>query len=266
MADGCSRVYVDMGTNVGTQIRKLFEPELFTNFTEGNPSEAIFSRTFGAQRGDVCAFGFEASPRHTPRLHRLGEAYRAAGWRVTIFTETAVNSYDGKVSFFYDSRQGDSIDGGASIFNGTGGATAEVRSLDMAEWMNNEVHGRRIPPDPAYPPAILMKTDIERNDMRVLSHMLVKGALCGVTRIYGEHMEEPWLSHVREILKLGNCSLDITLEDDETGQGGMAFIDYPLPGRKEGGGGGGGGAAAAADGATRRARRRASSSRKRRRG
>ena len=29
--DGCQHVYLDMGTNTGIQIRKLYEPHLFPN-------------------------------------------------------------------------------------------------------------------------------------------------------------------------------------------------------------------------------------------
>lgn len=38
LAAMCSMVYIDMGTNIGHQIRKLYEPELYP----GNPTEALF--------------------------------------------------------------------------------------------------------------------------------------------------------------------------------------------------------------------------------
>ncbi|KAH3693858.1 hypothetical protein DPMN_081297 [Dreissena polymorpha] len=56
----CKYVYLDLGSNKGVQIRKLYEPWLY-------PGAAIipfFDTLFGkitqySRRGDVCSFGFE---------------------------------------------------------------------------------------------------------------------------------------------------------------------------------------------------------------
>ena len=53
----CTSVYLDVGTSVGTQIRKLYEPELF-------PGASVlrhFSRLFGRARCGVCAIVFAAA-------------------------------------------------------------------------------------------------------------------------------------------------------------------------------------------------------------
>ena len=66
--DGCRYVYLDVGTNVGIQIRKLFEPDLYPNAS----IHRVFNRYFGdlKQRttGGICVVGFEPNPSHTSIL------------------------------------------------------------------------------------------------------------------------------------------------------------------------------------------------------
>ena len=88
--DGCEFVYLDMGTNTGVQIRKLYEPDKFP----GAAVLPIFERYFGPAAGRnlsaVCAMGWEPNPVDTARLARLQAAYRRCGWRVKIHAETGV--------------------------------------------------------------------------------------------------------------------------------------------------------------------------------
>ena len=90
--DGCEFVYLDMGTNTGVQIRKLYEPDKFL----GAAVLPIFERYFGPAAGRnlsaVCAVGWEPNPGHTAYLARLQAAYRRCGWRVEIHTETGVGA------------------------------------------------------------------------------------------------------------------------------------------------------------------------------
>ena len=59
IADGCRWVYLDVGSNIGVQVRKLYEPHLYEN------PKAPFDRYFGKQRVSLqfrkhmCVFGFE---------------------------------------------------------------------------------------------------------------------------------------------------------------------------------------------------------------
>ena len=66
--DGCKYVYLDVGTNVGIQIRKLFEPDLYPNAS----IHQVFDRYFGniekRTRDGICAVGFEPNPSHTSIL------------------------------------------------------------------------------------------------------------------------------------------------------------------------------------------------------
>ena len=65
------------GTNIGHQIRKVYEPRLYPK----NPTEAVFARYLGPpeNRTGVCSYGFEANSLHEDRLRALEAAYAALG-------------------------------------------------------------------------------------------------------------------------------------------------------------------------------------------
>ena len=69
--DGCRFVYLDVGTNIGVQIRKLFEPELYPNAS----IHEVFNKYFGnideRTNAGVCAVGFEPNKNHTTHLKRM---------------------------------------------------------------------------------------------------------------------------------------------------------------------------------------------------
>ena len=74
MLDGCYHVYLDVGSNIGVQVRKLYEPEKYPKA----PFLKLFDKYFGSlskrrqhqpQMADtVCAVGFEPNPHHTKIL------------------------------------------------------------------------------------------------------------------------------------------------------------------------------------------------------
>jgi hypothetical protein len=232
LADGCRNVYVDMGTNIGHQIRKLYEPALYP----GNPTEPIFAKYFGEawQRDGVCAFGFEANPVHEVTLQRLERAYHAWGRRVQLFTSTAVSNTYANVTFYEDPGAEVHHQWGASLSTATLSDKEHLRavtvpSIDMACWMKQHVLARYVPPGGTLPPAVVMKSDIENHDMTVLSHLLSAGVLCDVSFVYGEHMEQHWLDAVKDILGRSNCTTDFVYLDDEGGADNL-----PLPGNYSG--------------------------------
>ena len=92
--NGCYHIYLDVGSNIGNQIRKLFEPEKYPNA----PLLAKFDQYFGpienrrisSPEGDsmVCAVGFEPNPVHALYLKELEKEYKACGWNVKMMTST----------------------------------------------------------------------------------------------------------------------------------------------------------------------------------
>ena len=192
MLDGCKHVYLDVGANIGLQVRKLFEPERFP----GALIQPVFDRYFGAdvarRRAEVCAVGFEPNLDLTSRLAELGERYTRLGWR-TSFLKAAASTRDGNVTFYRDvsfvgarnNQWGASMF--ASSFNQALGARAHraamtVPTIDLAEWMLAEVVNRRLPPEASSSesvqrPRVVMKLDIEGSEYVVLPHLLSKRVL-----------------------------------------------------------------------------------------
>ena len=65
--DGCRHVYIDMGTNIGIQIRKLYEPHLYKDAL----ILQYFSEIFQNDTSGVCSVGFEANPVHDKYLREF---------------------------------------------------------------------------------------------------------------------------------------------------------------------------------------------------
>jgi FkbM family methyltransferase len=170
---GCKNVFLDVGSNRGTHIRKLFEPSKYPSakYLE------VFDRAFGTQRTGpfnetaLCAFGFEANPRWVPRLLAIEKAYTASGWRVKFFAPSVVSNESGEATFFVTDDGKDS-DWGASLF-GSESTSKEVvvSKLDLPEMMTKIA-------DQTEPGFKLMKMDIEGAEYTVLPPLLEQGLLC----------------------------------------------------------------------------------------
>jgi hypothetical protein len=189
LADGCQWVYLDVGSNIGVQVRKLFEPE-------GYPEAEIlpfFDKMFGRDRNlpsnrkHMCVFGFEPNPKHESRLFSLEQAYSRLGFRVKFFNRTAVSTEDGTASFFAESEQ----EGGAnnywsaSLLSNVPLArntdTYTVQTMRLATWLLDEIGDRKLPQDlpmSAPKPAVFMKLDIEGAEYTVVNDLFHTGALC----------------------------------------------------------------------------------------
>ena len=86
----CKYVYVDLGTNVGVQVRKLFEPHKYPDA----PSVKVFEKYFGPatpERNAVtCVVGVEANPNHAAKLQQMEKCYNRMGWRTKIYVPRVV--------------------------------------------------------------------------------------------------------------------------------------------------------------------------------
>ena len=86
----CQHAYLDVGTNLGVQLRKLFEPERY----RGAPVLRVFHEAFGPPPWcRVCALGAEPNPLHRSRLDELERAYRGAGVPLKVLRLAAGTSH-----------------------------------------------------------------------------------------------------------------------------------------------------------------------------
>jgi len=174
---GCAMVYIDMGTNRGTQIRKLYEPYLFP----GNPIEPYFQKYFGNDRRNVCTFGFEPNPLHTKHLTALSRVYGRRGNRV-VMNFSAVSVENGHAQFYTDPAAADAHEFGAGFYVDTIRdkehlVPIQVPTIDIVEWFNTTI--------PDLSQVIVMKSDIEGHDEQTLDALFDSGLLCRVDMIYG---------------------------------------------------------------------------------
>lgn len=209
----CALVYIDMGTSVGRQLRKLYEPSLFP----GNPTEALYAEVFGtAHRSDVCAYGFEPNPLHTEPLRALEEAYRRLGITISIMTETAISTKNGTATLYLDHGAGGAAhEWGSGLTQNYLAAgsklkvdTVRVKTLDIASWMAAHTRSAQ---------RIVMKSDIEGLDMEVLDALLASGQLCRISVVYGEHWTPEWQAETESALKRDGCRTRLVWLDDESG-------------------------------------------------
>ena len=176
----CTDVYLDIGSNIGVQIKKLFEPEKY-NYTKLNKKKKVilnkvlnlYTDAFGLPRkrnkkfSGLCALGFEPNPKHQAILKKLEISYSTKGWKVHFFPYAVTN----KNTFltFY-SNQRNQVDDGASLYK-TNKIKKQftVRSISLSDFIKNHFKNVQIK---------LVKLDIEGSEFEVLTDLLLKGMLC----------------------------------------------------------------------------------------
>ena len=188
--DGCLFVYLDMGSNIGVQIRKLFEPEKFP----GAKVLTIFDKYFGPHAtrnpSQVCAVGFEPNPSHETYLKQLEDKYRMCGWNVMINTRTGVGSKNAVTrfanidyldgSFWPMGVAGRLIEGEEEEKMHT--EVEEVDSIRIAEFITDVVATRDIPGN--VQGAVVMKLDVEGKELEVIADLVMSGALSHLDNIH----------------------------------------------------------------------------------
>ena len=226
LGDNCYHIYIDMGTNVGYQIQKLYEPFKFYN----NPTNTLFTKYFGnlEQRQQVCSFGFEANPLHASTLQRLETYYRTMGRRVTLFAPIAIHTTAGNITFYRDPGAAKKDhEHGASITTATlkdqkNLISVIVNTIDIGCFVRREILDRKVPfPSSSnfshLKPRIVMKSDIEGHDSIVLTHLLNHGVLCDISLVYGEHFNLDFRNSMLNSLREASCDTQIIHMDDESG-------------------------------------------------
>ena len=173
--DRCEHIYFDLGSNIGVQIRKLFEPEKYP----GAKVLPQFDRLFGpapGRRESVCAFGFEANPAHKARLADIEKCYHDVhGWNAH-YAMRAVSTVDGEHITFYSDPSDTHEDWGAGttpalIQNKTAMIEHKVETVDIAAFILDTVERYQ-------PKAVFVKMDIEGTEYDVLPHMMQQGVFC----------------------------------------------------------------------------------------
>ncbi|KAH3799449.1 uncharacterized protein LOC127839841 [Dreissena polymorpha] len=170
----CRYVYLDLGSNKGVQIRKLYEPWLYPNGKILPFYDKIFGKIRHYSRRDVCTFGFEANPRHMKRLKYIEKRYRSYNINVTFFNNAVSNISSESVTIYSDTNF--DIDWGSGIQsslidNKANMTMYTVQTIDIVQFFAENI----VPLKPDY---VFAKMDIEGSEFIVLPHMLKGGLLC----------------------------------------------------------------------------------------
>ena len=207
--NGCYHVYLDVGSNIGVQVRKLFEPEIYP----GASVHSIFNKNFGSieqrrkaysENGQiVCAVGFEPNHHHTQYLKEVESSYNNCGWRVLFLTESAVSDRNGTTKFYTDQAYKNMEWGGGilppKIINIAIDSTKDekhsksnnVTLIRLSEFLKNVV-GERVLPVPSSisnPPRVVMKMDIEGSEVDVIPDLIFSGGFQYINSIMVEWHE-----------------------------------------------------------------------------
>lgn len=211
MADDCYDIYIDVGSNRGVQVRKLFEPE---NYPEASVLP-IFDSYFGTpgyrlSNPHLCAFGFEPNPPLEQTLLRLENYYATVrGFRAHFFTRTAVGTAYGEQPFFYYEDRDANV-ASSLIKSKRGGwmGAKEVETVvtvvDLNHWMHTHVRDRRLPNATSLRqrprsdklpagPMVVMKLDVEGSEYEVLPALYASGVLCATVDLVFLELHERFI-------------------------------------------------------------------------
>lgn len=252
----CKNLFLDIGSNLGVQVRKLFEPDSYP----GAHLVSHFNRHFpmeGSWRTSTCALGFEASPNHAPRHRKMEEIYSKLGWKVLFLSPVAVSTSNGFLDFYIDppnnskggretekSKYGFGSSAVPKVWKAVNGKmrihpevqnvlslqqpkvdhvrSTKVRAIDLSEALRPVCKLRK-----EKQVRVIAKMDIEMSEYRVLPKLLIDGTLCCIDHLFIEwhsSPESPYMLKFEEVFKemLGSpemrlsCGVEVHELDDES--------------------------------------------------
>jgi len=207
----CAKIFLDIGSNQGTQLRKLYDDYMPTS-----PWAQVFTKHFGqGTRSDVCSFAFEGDRMHQRRHEELHTSWKKRNLRTqTIFHPVWASE---TIMTFYEIQEEEVKNWGSTLnkvvkrSNCT--SEVEVLTLDLARFM------RLISEDSI----VVAKMDIEGAEHVVLRELLLQGQLCNKFDFLGVevHGRGTDLMGLRMLLREGphalrKCKCDIRGFDDES--------------------------------------------------
>jgi len=225
----CAVIYLDVGSNIGVQIRKLFEPERYP----GAPVLDLFDNIFGAPAdrrlpatsNGLCALGLEPNPQHRGRLQTLQANYTSKGWNVHFYPYAAWKDEGSMI--FDEATQPSTEDWAAKLEPMAIGKDPKrpqvsVRTVSLADFVTS------LPPHSVK----LMKVDIEGAEYETIWRMLQQRTLCkgtvdkaffeshqwgDVTDWKDDRTFQALVTHIAAAdCGLGGVATEVTSLDDET--------------------------------------------------
>jgi len=187
--DGCYHVYIDVGSNRGIQVRKLYEPMKYP----GSKVHKLFDKYFGLPTernlSEICTVGFEADPRYRMELRLIRSNYENMVWPVNfVFSAVSDGGTKGKVTL---RTSGKTVEDWRSSTNpdyhmNDEGRKYDVNVVRLSDYINTHV-ARRLLPRPIVfdmPPRAIMKIDIAGSEGTVVHDLIQTNALLKISALY----------------------------------------------------------------------------------
>eukprot|EP00090_Calanus_glacialis_P046705 TRINITY_DN9293_c0_g1_i3.p1 TRINITY_DN9293_c0_g1~~TRINITY_DN9293_c0_g1_i3.p1 ORF type:complete len:408 (+),score=106.02 TRINITY_DN9293_c0_g1_i3:68-1291(+) len=224
--DGCLHVFIDLGSNRGLQIRKLYEPHTFPLA----PIQPLYERFFGKPEDrnlqEICSVSFEPNSKHASHLKTLSVAYATCGIKVLVY-QAGVGHKDMKTKFApFNSLLGHEVghDGSARLIHEDESVKdftethfhddvelEEVEVVRFAKFITNVVAKRKLPVSAqVITPRVVIKADIEGAELKIIPDMLVTGAFGHVDNLHMEWHGEASYRQGREPRMISKLAPAIT--------------------------------------------------------
>jgi len=224
--DGCLHVFIDLGSNRGLQIRKLYEPHTFPLA----PIQPLYQRFFGSSEDrnlqEICSVSVEPNSKHAAHLKKLSEAYATCGIKVLVY-EAGVGHKDMKLRFApFNSLLGHEVghDGSARLIHDDESVedftethfhdnveVEEVEVMRFARFITDVVAKRKLPISAeVVTPRVVIKADIEGAELKIIPDMLITGALDNVDNLHMEWHGEASYRQGREPAMISKLAPAIT--------------------------------------------------------
>jgi len=198
--DGCYHVYLDGVSNLGVQVRKLYEPRKYPDAYVNKIFDTYFGPIEDRENENnseiIFAVGLEPNPHHSKYLKRVESRYNKCGWRVKFFTETAASDTNGGSHFSTDDDSKNLEWGGGILppsINNIAMHTvpsnnritegpnksSQIKLMRLSDCLKNVVKTRKIPSIGIMkrPPKIVMKMGIEGSEIDVMPDLIFTGGL-----------------------------------------------------------------------------------------
>ena len=218
----CKDLYIDMGTNIGVQPRKLVESSCYPL------SRGVFRHVFGqtaVDKKEVCIIGFEPNRNHKNRLEMVEKRLRSRGAVIKIFTEVGIGGTDGHNMSFYSDHHSRKHEWASGII------PAKIRPIATAGGISVvSMHSvLQAVKDYGLINRLLIKLDIEGSEYDAIAGAIGHGVFCSVAKngsyivleqhphFSPRHVPSNFLQSVNFISQFTEgCTLQIVGGDDES--------------------------------------------------
>ena len=214
----CTRVFLDVGANIGVNMRFLYEPKKYPKSRFMVP---MMDKVLGRNRENVCYYGFEANVAHHKRLEQLKVHFKTKfKSNYAHIWNQPVLAHDDNITLYHAGSKYDykNKEFSFSAMNWSKSAIpVQSRAFNFPKWFASMKF------DPTTT-TVLMKVDIEGSEYEVLTALLVQGLLCKIHTITiewhpGKCQGSLCNAHLVQLTRLlpnFGCNVTFVERDDES--------------------------------------------------